>query len=89
MSRFSKFWLNTHYPTTIIRDRYNGTYSGAKWLAFPLDFYQVPGEVDGGDTECMMFWGTYNDPVGKGATPKDAIEDLTKQFKRDLYGHNG
>lgn len=45
------FWLETHYPTTIVRDRYNGTYSGAEWLAFPLDYWNVPDEVDGGDSD--------------------------------------
>lgn len=80
MSRFSNFWLNTHYPTTIIRDRYNGTYSGAEWLAFPLDYFNVPDEVDGGDSECMMFWDSYDGVVGKGDTPQEAMGDLIKKM---------
>lgn len=80
MSRFSNFWLNTHYPTTIIRDRYDGTYSGAEWLAFPLDYFNVPDEVDGGDPECMMFWDSYDGVVGKGDTPQEAMGDLIKKM---------
>ena len=80
MSRFSNFWLNTHYPTTIICDRYRGTYSGAEWLAFPLDYFKVPDEVDGEDSECMMFWDSYDGVVGKGDTPQEAIGDLIKKM---------
>lgn len=80
MSRFSNFWLNAHYPNTIIRDRYNGTYSGAEWLAFPLDYFNVPDEVDGEDSECMMFWDSYDGVVGKGDTPQEAMGDLIKKM---------
>ena len=44
------------YPLTIIRDRYNGTYSGASYLAFNLDSNLVPSEVHGSDTTCSYFW---------------------------------
>lgn len=44
------------YPLTIIRDRYNGTYSGASYLAFNLDSNSVPSEVHGSDTPCLYFW---------------------------------
>lgn len=75
-TREKKWWLRFRYPTTIIKDRYNGTYSNAEWLAFPMDFWDVPDEVEGGDGECMMFWDTYKEPVGKGDTPEDAYKDL-------------
>lgn len=44
------------YPLTVIRDRYNGTYSGASYLAFNLDSNSVPSEVHESDTPCSYFW---------------------------------
>lgn len=72
------YWLQNKYPTTIVADRYGGTYSNGGWLAFPLD--EIPPEVDGGDIECMEFWQNYKDPVGKGNTPDDALDNLRLQI---------
>lgn len=80
--REAQFWLEYCYPTTIIKDRYNGAYSGAKWLAFPVDYYQVPKDIDSGDIECMMFWESYTECVGKGDTIKEAFSDLVFKMKR-------
>lgn len=44
------------YPLTVIRDRYNGSYSGASYLAFNLDSNSVPSEVHGSDIPCSYFW---------------------------------
>ena len=44
------------YPLTVIRDRYNGTYSGASYLAFNLDSNLVPSEVHESDVPCPYFW---------------------------------
>ena len=44
------------YPLTVIRDRYNGSYSGASYLAFNLDSNSVPSEVRGSDIPCLYFW---------------------------------
>ena len=44
------------YPLTVIRDRYNGTYSGAAYLAFNLDSNLVPSEVHDSDVPCSYFW---------------------------------
>jgi hypothetical protein len=41
-----------------------------------MDYYQVPREIDSDDIECMMFWDTYKEPVGKGDTPEYAYKDL-------------
>jgi len=79
--REAQFWLKTYYPTTIIRDRYNGTYSGGDWLVFPLDYWNVPKEVDGDDSECMMFWDSYKGCVGKGYTKEEAFSDLVIKMK--------
>lgn len=74
------------YPLTMISDRYSGAYSGARYLAFNVDFHDMPDEVGGGDTEEEDFWilsGTYKEyKIGKGNTPNDAYYDLYRQ----LYG---
>ena len=44
------------YPLTVVRDRYNGTYSGASYLAFNLDSNLVPSEVHESDVPCSYFW---------------------------------
>lgn len=83
MTTGTNYWLENYYPTTLVADRYSGTYSGGKWLAFPLDYWNVPAEVDGGDIECMMFWDTYDGVVGKGNTPQEAMEDLINKMGND------
>ena len=64
------------YPLTIIKDRYNGCYSGGKYTAWPIDYWDIPGGPDGCDPECSKFWREYEYPVGKGETAQDAINDL-------------
>ena len=67
------------YPVTIICDRYGGTYSGAGWLAFNLDPEDIPEDVSADDVTCMMFWEQHRQedlPVGRGATPDEALQDL-------------
>ena len=71
-----KRWLRSKHPTTIVNDRYSGIYSEAQWLAFPLEHYDVPAEVDGDDMTCVDFWQDYAEPVGKGDTPDEALRDL-------------
>lgn len=77
----SKYDWWTGYPCTVIKDRYNGTYSGAKFLAFPLDFDEVPEDVNGGDIGCAYFWKNYEEPVGKGVSAQEAIDDLVAKIK--------
>lgn len=76
-------WLKEKYPLTVIIDRHNGTYSGAKFLAFPLGFDEVPIDVDGSDTMCARFWKYVDAPIGKGASAQEAIDDLIVQVKGD------
>ena len=64
------------YPLTVIKDRYNGVYSGASYLAFNLDFYLIPPDVDGDDPTCANFWLNYEGIVGKGSTANEAFSDL-------------
>lgn len=74
-------WLEVKYPLTIISDRYDGTYSGASWLAFPLYCDEVPPAVDGYDEACAAFWKAYSEPVGKGNNAQNAIDNLISQMK--------
>lgn len=72
------------YPVTVVMDRYCGTYSNAKWLAFNLDPCQVPDEIGGDDPTETIFWREHNDaklPIGKGNTPDAAIVDLKEKVK--------
>lgn len=67
------------YPLTVIKDRYDGTYSGGKFLAFNDN--SVPAAVYGDDVICAGFWSKtgHSYMVGKGNTPNEAIADLIKQ----------
>ena len=72
------------YPVTIIMDRYSGTYSGAYWLAFNLDYNEIPDAVCGSDIDCLNFWENEGKDmiVGKGASVEEAYEDLYKKVMR-------
>lgn len=72
----AQVWLDIKYPLTIIADRYGGTYSRGRFLAFPLGFNEVPEEVAEDDVPCVHFWGWYNEPVGRGTTPEEAYLNL-------------
>lgn len=62
------------YPLVIVKDRYNGTYSGGKWTAWNLGY--VPSKVDADDIECADFFSKPNLIFGRGETPQEAIDDL-------------
>jgi hypothetical protein len=73
------------YPVTIVKDRYGGSYSRGKWLAYNLD-EDIVAKLDPlphGDDDVSMnnFWGDYYEinPVfliGIGNTPDEALRDL-------------
>ena len=73
-------WLEAEWPTTIVRDRYGGVYSGAEWLAFPLLPNEVPGAIVADDVSCRSFWlqrkTPGSTPIGLGTTPEKALEQL-------------
>jgi len=73
------------YPLTIVRDRYSGTYSGGKYTAWNLDVEDMPEDISDDDMTCMDFWAVNKIPVGVGATPFEALEDL----KKELMGLRG
>lgn len=68
------------YPLTIIKDRYMGTYSGGKYLAFNLDFDEIPEDVIGSDVPCRQFFYETDLVYGKGSTVDEAIKDLARQI---------
>lgn len=69
------------YPVTITADRYSGTYSGGAYLAWPMCPEDVPSDPDEGDGEALIFWGENTIPVGRGATPNEAKEDLIRRLE--------
>lgn len=79
-------WTENEFPTIILRDRYNGTYSGAEWVAFARP--DVPIAIFWEDTNCARFWRECDDPVGRGNTPQEAFESLKKEVAKilDKYG---
>ena len=85
-----EIWLGNDefepYPLTIIADRYGGTYSGASYLAFPLDFSDIPLEVCGNDIECSEFFEKYTKPIGKGRCPDEARDNLVWTIKQLIKG---
>ena len=81
-----KFWLEEQYPLTVVHDRYGGTYSGGKFLAFPREFDEIESEVCGSDPECMLYWHEFEDFVGKGATIDEAISDLRNKLQEEMDG---
>ena len=73
---------NEIYPLTVIKDRYRGTYSGGKYLAFNLDFNEIPEDVIGSDVPCRQFFYETDLIYGRGNTPDEAIWDLATQRLR-------
>ena len=84
-----ELWMEGHGPTTIILDAYGGCYSGGRWVAFPLEHYDVPKDITGGDGDCFAFWELYRQQdklYGTGDTPGEALDSLTKRVQRVLDG---
>lgn len=78
MKAYYKFWQDI-YPITIVQDRYGGTYSGAAFICFGCEYYEIPQEVNGDDIEAMTFWNHTDWVIGKGATPDDALRDFAEK----------
>lgn len=68
------------YPLTVLRSRYNGTYEGAKWVAFK-DRPDIVQDALGDDMACSSFFRVYGSlkPIGRGDSPEAAVRDLDKQ----------
>lgn len=80
-----KSLLETHYPCTIVCDRYSGSYSGGIWTAWPMYHWEIPQEIEGSDPECMKFWNEYDKSfVGIGNTPDSAMMDLELKLSKKI-----
>jgi len=74
------------YPLTIVRDRYNGTYSAGKFTAWNLYPAGVPEEIFWDDTSAMIFFdnirrGKSTFVYGVGKTPDEAAMDLYMKIR--------
>lgn len=78
-------WLESEWPTTIVRDRYGGIYSGGAWTAWPLEPCDIPTEIDGDDVSCSAWWKRAQAEeticVGVGGTPETALEALRTRMR--------
>lgn len=70
------------WPCTILSDRYNGQYSGGKWIALNMYEEHIPKAIQGGDGECMDYWNSNPLVVGKGDTPNEALTDLYNNLNK-------
>jgi len=79
------------YPVTIVEDRYGGTYSGARWLAFLVSASEeIPEGAFGGDVPTAAFWSGAGDRlIGRGRTPNGALDDLRRRLRAGLHGAEG
>ncbi len=85
-------WVLTYYEKgekcklIVKKDRYNGKYSGAKYLAFKKQPSFVETlKFNGTPEESEAFWkedARYYD-IGKGETPKEAVKNLKKLYKQE------
>lgn len=82
---------NIPYPLTIIEDRYSGTYSDGRFLAFNLYSNKVSElPVDADDISCKRFWDGLDEDfpiedyvIGKGNSPDAALQDLIEKIKEE------
>jgi hypothetical protein len=54
------------------------------YLAFNLEYDEIPQDVSGSDMDCFNFWSRTRLIVGKGATIKQAYDDLKVKIKEVL-----
>ena len=73
--------VNNIYPLTVIYDRYNGSYSGGKYIAFNVEFPDVPKEVFGDDGTAMKFLKHCKIVVGTGGNLDSAVKDLANNLR--------
>ena len=77
---FASQWQTQQWPTSIVRDRYGGIYSGGVWVAWPLSPSDLPTEPSDEDVPCRAFWLEHRSaptvPVGLGDTPDEALSQL-------------
>lgn len=76
-------WLAIEYPVTIILDRYNGSYLGAKFIAYPQEPHEICNEVNSDEITYLTYWNDFSGIIGKGNTPNEAYEDLLINMKKE------
>ena len=88
--------MEEYYPLTIVKDRFNGTYSGGKFVAWHCQPCSVPSDTY--SREAYEFWETIrsfeNDTempyptYGIGNTIEEAVKNLeSKLIKESLNGN--
>lgn len=68
------------WPLTVIKDRYNGTYSGGKWTAWNKEVTDISSSISADDSICAEFFADPDVVYGKGNTPQAAIDDLRRKL---------
>ena len=76
-----EFMEDEIYPLTITADRYNGAYSGGKYVAWNLLAEDVPEGAEADDVDCYDFWLNNEIVCGKGRTVSQALLDLYIKLK--------
>ena len=85
--RFSKENPDTYHawPCTVVATRYAGAYEHGDYAAFPVDAWMLSQEDwAAGDIECDGWWidaRARELPIGLGATPGEAFDDMQKKLK--------
>ena len=72
-------------PVEIEAFQYDGDliYSNGKYLAFNLEYDEIPSSINGDDVDCHSFWIENEDYlVGKGNSIDKAIEDLCYKLNK-------
>lgn len=85
-NEFERGIFSAIFPLTVIADRYNGIYSGGKFLAFNCLANEVPDIVNASDASCSRFWSKFYQttsilPIGVGQTVEEAVGNLYIQLK--------
>ena len=71
------------WPLTVVADRYQGTYSGGKYVAMNVEPHEFPEEPFDDDITASDFWDNIQKTkisIGYGKTPKKAIKDLRRKL---------
>lgn len=77
------------FPIMIVEDRYQGVYSGYRWLAFPNfdSYYSYQRDIEQGvwgDDVSAATWAQNNqNKYWGGATPSEALEALQMAHRQE------
>lgn len=68
------------YPLSIVKDRYNGTYSKGTYTAWNLHLKDVPQDIEDEVEHCRQFWDDNTFAVGLGGSANEAAQDLYEKL---------